>query len=183
MFKDRIKEIGRALFSRYLDSKLYDRCIVIKTQDGKHKLGTLKEKVRFIREQEVPNRVFRTRNKDPFTELDNDGHGENVICYTKEVVLYSDAFKKAFVDIPNTTGINDIMRYDIRAYLNKMADPVQECYSLQEEQLVSVQCHKVYHLNIIYRYASPNTDKDKLFTRTRLVLNREGIKRIEHVPV
>ncbi|MCB0190705.1 MAG: hypothetical protein KDJ65_02065 [Anaerolineae bacterium] len=183
MFKDRIKEIGRALFSRYLDNKLYDRRIVIKTQDGKHKLGTLKEKVRFIREDEVPNRVIRTRNKGHFTDLGNDGQGENVIRYTKEVVLYTDAFKRAFVDIPNTSGINDIMRYDIRAYLNKMADPTQEHYYLQDEQLLSLQCHKVYHLNIICRYASPNTDKDKLFTRTRLVLNREGIKRIEQVPV
>lgn len=183
MFKDRIKEIGRTLFSRYLDNKLYDRRIVIKTQDGKHKLGTLKEKVRFIREDKIPNRVIRTRNKGHFTDLDNDGQGENVIRYTKEVVLYTDAFKRAFVDVPNTSGINDIMRYDIRAYLNKMADPIQEHYYLQEEQLLSIQCHKVYHLNIIYRYASPNTDKDKLFTRTRLVLNREGIKRIEHVPV
>lgn len=91
--------------------------------------------------------------------------------------------KKAFVDIPNSSGINDIMRYDIRAYLSKMADPIQEHYFLQEEQLLPIQCHKVYHLNIIYRYASPNTDKDKLFTRTRLILNREGIKRIEHVSV
>ncbi len=183
MFKDRIKEIGRAFFARYLENKLYDRRIVIKTQDGKDKLGILKEKVNFIREEDVPNRVVRTRNKGPFNALDNDGYGENVIRYTKEVILHPDVFKKVFVDIPNITGINDIMRFDVRVYLNKMGEPIQERYYLQNEDLLPIKCHKVYHLNIVYRYASPEMAKDKLFTRTRLILNREGIKRVEHVPV
>src|SRR5688572_13350242 len=39
MFKDRIKELGRAFFTNYLQNALYDRRIVIRTQDGKHKLG------------------------------------------------------------------------------------------------------------------------------------------------
>ncbi len=183
MFKDRIKEIGRAFFSRYLENKLYDRRIVIKTQDGKHKLGILKEKMSFVREDELPNRVIRTRSKDPFTELDNDGYGENVIRYTKEVVLFTDTFKKIFADGPEITGINDISRYDIRAYLNKMAEPIHERSYLHDNQLVTVMGHKVYHLNLIYRYALPKTGKDKLYKRTRLVLNRRGIKRIEEIPI
>ncbi|HXW01516.1 MAG TPA: hypothetical protein VEC93_24105, partial [Anaerolineae bacterium] len=48
MFKDRIKEGGRHLFSQYLQSNLYDRRTIIRTQDGKHKLGILREKVSFV---------------------------------------------------------------------------------------------------------------------------------------
>ncbi len=183
MFKDRIKELSRALFARYLENKLYDRRIVIKTQDGHHKLGILKEKVSFIPEDAVPGRVLRTRNRDPFTELDNDGQGENIIRYTKEVILHTDTFKKNFTDVPEITGVNDIIRYDIRAYLNKMAEPIQERFYLQDEQLQSMMCHKVYHINIVSRYASPYPEKGKLYKRTRLVLNREGIKRVEHISV
>ena len=183
MFKDRIKELGRALFARYLQDNLYDRRIVIRTQDGNHKLGILKEKVAFVREKDIPKDAIRARNKDPFTELDNDGQGEDIICYSKEIVLYTQAFQDIFADVPEITGINDIIRYDIRVYLKKMAEPVQERIYVQDGQLCSVQCHKVYHLNFVTRYMSLYPKKVKLYKRIRLVLNREGIKRVEHVPV
>jgi len=183
MFKDRIKELSRTLFARYLENKLYDRRIVIKTQDGRYKLGILKEKVTFIPEDDVPNRVVRVRNRDVFTELDNNGHGENIIRYTKEVRLNTEMFKKAFSNFPEITGINDIIRYDIRAYLNKMGEPVQERFYLQDEQLLSIACHKVYRINIVSKYASPYPEKGKLYKRTRLILNQEGIKRVEHITV
>ncbi len=181
MFKDRIKETGRGLFSKYLEDNLYDRRIVIRTQDRQHKLGFLKEKVTFISERQLPKRVFRARNRDPFTELDNDGQGENIIRHTKEVTLNTNTFKKIFADAPDITGINDIMRYDIRAYLNKMAEPIQERFYVQDEQLVSILSHKVYRINIVSKYASPYPEKEKLYKRARLILNREGIKRVEHI--
>jgi hypothetical protein len=183
MFKDRIKEAGRLLFARYLQDKLYDRRIVIRTQDGRHKLGILKEKVCFVREEDVPKRVLSIRNRDEFSKLASDGQGENIICYSKEIVLYSDAFKQIFPDTPEITGINDIIRYDIRAHLKKMAEPTQEHFYLQDEQLRQVICHKVYHLNFVSKYSLRYPKKIKLYKRMRLVLNREGIKRIEHLPV
>ena len=183
MFKDRIKELGRALFARYLENALYDRRIVIRTQDDQYKLGVLKEKVTFISEGDLPKRVMRVRNRDPFSQLANNGHGEEIIRYTKEVVLYTDVFKKIFAGLPQISGINDIIRYDIRAYLNKMAEPVQERFYLQDEQLQAMDCHKVYHLNVVSRYASPYPEKGKLYKRSRLVLTQEGIKRVEHLLV
>lgn len=183
MFKDRIKESGRFFFARYLQDKLYDRRIVIRTQDGKHQLGILKEKVSFVREEDVPKRILATRNRDKFSRLANDGQAENIICYSKEIVLYSDAFKQVFPDTPDITGINDIIRYDIRAHLKKMAEPTQKRFYLQDEQLHRVTCHKVYHLNFVSKYSLRYPKKMKLYKRMRLVLNREGIKRIEHLPV
>lgn len=183
MFKDRIKESGRLVFSRYLQNKLYDRRIIIKTQDGKHKLGILREKVTFVNEADVPRPVLRARNRDKFTEMDNDWQGERIIRYTKEIRLFTNTFKKVFADAPEITGINDIMRYDIRAYLKKMGEPVQVRTSLEDGQLMTVACHKVYHLNIISRYRSIVPVKEKMHRRVRLILNRQGIKRIEHVPV
>jgi hypothetical protein len=85
--------------------------------------------------------------------------------------------------VPEITGINDIIRYDIRAYLRKMAEPVQPRNYLEAGQLKRVSCHKVYHLNFISRYRSIKPHKNELERRVRLVLNRRGIKRIEHVPI
>jgi hypothetical protein len=183
MFKDRIKELGRTFFAHYLQNNLYDRRIVIRTQDGKHKLGILKEKVFFVREEEVPKRILRARNRDEFTDLDNDGQGEEIICYSKEIVLYPNAFKKVFAGAPEITGINDIIRYDIRAHLKKMDEPVQTRHYLHNGQLHPVVCQKVYHLNLVSRYSAPHPEKVKLYKRVRLVLDREGIKRVEHIPI
>lgn len=178
MFKDRIKEIGRDLFSKRLRSFLHDHKITIRTQDG-IKLGLLKEKVDFVTEKQLPRLVRQTRNSDQFSALDNDGRGENIIRHTKEIVLYSDGFKKIFGETMQISGINDILRYDIRAYLNKMAEPIQERHYLANDALHSIECHKVYHLNIVSRYRSFHPQKDKTHKRIRLVLDRMGIRRME----
>ncbi len=183
MFKDRIKEAGRAIFARFLQDRLYDRRTVIRTQNGKHKLGWLKEKMAFVQEEDVPKPVLQGRNKDLMTALDNDGLTENIICYTKEVVLYTKVFQKVFPDLPQITGLNNIIRYDIRAYLRKMAEPIQTRYYLQDEELQIIPGHKVYHLNFISRYRTLKPEKVKLHKRIRLILNQEGIKRVEHLEV
>jgi len=183
MFKDRIKELGRAIFATYLQNNLYDRRIVIRTQDGKHKLGILKEKASFVREADLPKKIRRARNRDEFSDLDNDGQGEDIICHSKEITLYTNAFKGIFGDVPEITGINDIIRYDIRAYLRKMDEPVEVKNSLQNGHLQPVTCQRVYHLNLVSRYSAPHPEKVKLYRRVRLVLNRDGIKRVEHIPI
>ena len=58
MLKDRIKELGRYLFSAHLQTRLYDRRIDIRTQDGKQKLGVLREKMSFVNEADVPKPVY-----------------------------------------------------------------------------------------------------------------------------
>lgn len=181
MFKDRIKEFARDLLSSRLLGGLPDRRIDIKTLDGNHKLGVLREKVVFVREKDVPRPVMRARNKDMFNDLDNDGQGEDIICYTKDIILHASAFNKAFGGQPKVTGLNDILHYDIRAYLNKMADPYQRRLSLVDGRLKTINCHKVYNLNFISRYRAIQPTKEKYHTRTRLVLTRKGIKRIEEI--
>jgi hypothetical protein len=183
MFKDRIKELGKNLFAKYMENTLYDRRTTIRTQDGKHRLGILREKVFFVREKDIPKSILRARNRDQITELDNEGQGEDVICYAKDIVLFTNVFKEVFIDGPEITGINDIIRFDVRPYLRKMAEPVQGRNHLEAGQLKTFLCHKVYHLNFISRYRSIQPKKDKFDKRLRLILNREGIKRVEQVPM
>ena len=183
MFKDRIKEIGRVLLTSKLHAFLYDRRINIKTLDGKYKLAVLREKISFISEKDLPQSVLTARHKDPFADLDNEGMGETVICHTKDIVLDASLFPKAFKGLPKVNGINDIIRYNIQAYLRKMADPVKEQLLLKNSQLKTVHTHKVYHVNVVSRYKSINPRVEILHKRMRLVLTRQGIKRIEHISV
>lgn len=182
MFKDRIKELGRSLFAKYLQSVLYDRRIVIKTLDGKHKLGILREKMSFVREKDIPATILAVRNRDQMTDLDNDGQGEHVICYAKDIVLHTDTFKDVFVSMPEITGLNDIMRYNIRAYLDKMDEPIQAKNYLDGGQAKTALCDKVYHLNLVFKYGSSHRESEEVYKHIRLILNQQGLKRIEHVP-
>jgi len=183
MFKDRIKELGRNFFSGYLQNFLYDRRIIIRTLDGKHKLGVLREKVSFIRVKDVPKKVMTLRNQDTMEIVDNLGQVQQVICYSKDITLFTDTFESVFSDVPEITGINDIMRYDIRAYLKRMAEPVQERNYLENGELKTALCHKVYHLNFVSKYTAVSSQKEKIYRHSRLVLNQEGIKRVEHIPI
>lgn len=181
MFKDRIKQLGQTLFAGKLHSNLFDRRINIKTLDGKYKLATLREKITFMKESEISPEVRLGRQKDPFADLDNDQKGETIICHTKDVALNADLFRKAFAGLPKISGLNDIIRYDIYRYLRKMDDPVEENLLLREEKLEVVQAQKVYHINIVSQYSSTSFGNEKIHRRMRLVLNRLGIKRIEHI--
>ncbi len=183
MFKDRIKEAGRALLAGKLLANIYDRRINIKTLDGIYKLATLREKITFMKEGDISPEVRTARQKDPFADLDNDRQGETIICHTKDIVLNGDLFRKAFAGLPKTSGLNDIIRYDIYPYLRKMDDPIEEQLLLSEGELKTVQVHKVYHVNFVSQYTSISQQNERIYRRMRLVLNRLGIKRIEHIPL
>ncbi|MEZ4707280.1 MAG: hypothetical protein R3A44_08745 [Caldilineaceae bacterium] len=183
MFKDRIKELGRAFFARSLHNRLYDRRIVVKTLDGEHEIGYIREKVRFVSEQAAPPAVLQARNRQLLSDIANDGQGEQVICYAKEVVLYKDIFRKLYGESLPIRGLNDIMRYDVHQLLRKMANPRQSKYMLDGDELKPVRCHKVYHVNIVSVYRVRTPISDEVITKTRLVLDRKGIKRVEQLPV
>ena len=152
MLKDRIKELGRYLFATQLQSRLYDRRIDIRTQDGKYKLGVLREKVAFVSESSVPKPVLKARSKDLFADLENDWRGETIICYTKDIVLQRKAFDKVYAETAEISGLNDIIRFDIRLFLRKMAEPSHLRPYLKNGQLCLAECHKVYHVHLVSRY-------------------------------
>jgi hypothetical protein len=137
--------------------------------------------VRFIEEADVPLSVLRARNRDHITDISNEGRGEYIICYTKEIELQIKNAAKILPGFPEITGVNDILRFDIRHFLNKMAEPMQERFVIQEGSLVSLLCHKVYHVNLISRYRAVRPGLAKENRHLRLILNQDGIRRIEQV--
>lgn len=183
MFKDRIKEISKDLLDRMLKHQIYDRRISIRAEAGGQKLGVLREKVTFMDETDVPLSVLNARDKGHFVELDNYGQSEVIIRYTKDIVLNVPAIKKAFKWLPNVSGLNDITRLDVRPFLNRMAEPVLERLCVEDGKLVPAYTKKVYHINMVAKYSSDMPTHAKLYTRTRLVLSRDGIERVEQISV
>lgn len=182
MFKDRIKEVGRLLSVRLLRNVLYDRRITLETYDRGHDLGFLREKVSFVPPEEIPPPVRELRRLGQATGLEGDGQQESVIAYTKSVTLFSQKFARIYPGGPVLTGVNDILRLDVRPFLHKMADPVQRKPLLRNGKVVLVRCKKVYHLHLV-SVIRDGSDAPPRYTSSLLTLNRKGIVRVTPLPL
>jgi deoxyxylulose-5-phosphate synthase len=78
----------------------------------------------------------------------------------------------------NIEGINSIMRFDISKFLHKMDNSRKDIFILKKNTYKEIYGERVYHINLVIKYI---TYKDTVFKKFRIVLNRNGIKRIEEV--
>jgi hypothetical protein len=70
------------------------------------------------------------------------------------------------------------MRFNVQEFLRRMDDPKKELFVMNDEGYHRIRGARVYHLNMIVRMTFGGQG---LHMRYRVVLNREGIKRIEYV--
>jgi hypothetical protein len=181
MFKDRIKELGRAMSAHILSRQLYDYRTTIQTQDGQRKLGYVREKMVHVppnaAHKRVPPEAWDARRSDPHYEPELLGKPESIIHYAKQVTLRKDAFRYLAEDGLEISVINDITRLDIRHFLRKMDNPYEERLMLRNGRVEQVRCQRTYPLNLISVFGA----EDGAITceRTLVVLSRKGIVRIE----
>jgi hypothetical protein len=180
MFKDRIKELARARFSRVLERRLFDRKVVILDPAG-GELGTLQEKVEIMREQRLPDdvRAARAAHVDPSVREAESELEESVIHYRKQILLSGSALERRGVG-HDAAGITDIMRFHVGRFLHDMDEPDQEIEYMDEgtRALRPIRAAKVYHVDVVFRFAA-RPDEPPATTLMRLVMDRNGIKRLE----
>lgn len=177
MFKDRIKESGRTFSSRLLNRHLYDYRTEIETQDGRRRLGNVREKVSYLSMSNVPTAVITARGAGLHDEPIFAGNIETVLLYAKLVTLRNDAFDYLSKDGVKVTAINDIVRFDVRPFLRKMDDPYEARLMVKGDKVHVVRCHRTYHLNLVSVFAGETGAIT--CERTLVVLDRKGIQQIE----
>jgi hypothetical protein len=181
MFKDRIKELGRAMSAQLLSRRLFDYRTKIQTQDGERTLGYVREKMVHVRpkgrEKRVPAAVSAMRAADPHYEPELLGKPETIIHYAKQVTLQKDAYRYLGEDGLAISAINDITRIDVRSFLRKMDNPYEDRLVLQDGTVQHLRCQRVYPLNLISVFGTE--DGATTCERTLVMLNRKGIVRIE----
>jgi hypothetical protein len=177
MFKDRIKELFRNYLSGKLRTFLCDyRTDIFSSLD--RKVGICRESFNFIPESKLPKGMAKLRNKDYVAELDNGCLGEDIIHARKGVRLFPKACARILEGF-SVDGVVDIMRFNIRRFLEKMDNPGQDLLYVSGGELVEAKGRRVYHVNLIIKYGMPgHEDRFKLF---RLILSRNGIRRIEEL--
>lgn len=179
MFKDRIKELMRDRIANALVGKFFDQRIDIRKDGKRRKLGTIKKKVFFSKYDRVPKKVRRKREKAITDIMDDEFAGESVLCHAREISLRANAFKSIFSSSLPVSGINDIIRINIRFLLDRMDDPVDMRYALGQDGLRGVKVHRVYYVYVVSKYKSISPHKETLYVLHRVVLSRKGIVRVE----
>jgi len=178
ILKDRIKELIRIYFSGKYRKTHFDHKTKIYS-GKKNNIGQCRENFSYIKDEHIPERIKKRRNRSHLTEIENNLQGETTILYRKHIKLYGKKLKNVYKKY-RINGINDIARFNISSFLEKMTNPEIPMYILNKESYKKIYGNKVYHINIIINFKTPNNE---FFRRYRIVLNRNGIIRINKVMI
>jgi len=176
IFKDRIKELTRLYLLKKINKSLFDHKTGI-FSDERQKIGVCKEAINFINENQLPDIIKTIRKKEHITEIANHWKGEEIILYRRQIHLYSKKLKSVYKEF-NIEGVNDIIRFNIFRFLNKMDNPSKTIYTLKDDKVQIINGKRVYHLNLIIKISR---EEKVQFQRVRLILSRNGIERIEQI--
>ncbi|MBK5719709.1 hypothetical protein JGH11_02360 [Dysgonomonas sp. Marseille-P4677] len=169
MFKDRIKDMMRYYFSSKLGKKYFDMKLNLSIR--KQEIGWVKEGFDYIEESKLPEEVRNMRARSPLVEAENNVYDEKIILYRKWVSLSRKDIEK--YKEYRLSGINDITRFNLLNYTQKMDNPSIPLYiSNEEEGFLTIEGNKVYPLYFIIQCKS---SEDEYFRRYRVLFNRNGI--------
>ncbi|MBW6491404.1 MAG: hypothetical protein K0B15_09460 [Lentimicrobium sp.] len=173
MLKDRIKEVTRYYFAHKLGRRFFDHRTDISLSE--HKIGWSKESMVFVPESKVPDEVVKVRNRSAILEADNRNNREKIILYRKLVRLNRRSLNECS-QYP-TNGMNDIIRFNVSNFIQKMDNPIVPLYFPGENgQVEIVKGEKMYYINLVLQL---NNEDQITYKRYRIVLNRKGIREIE----
>jgi len=173
MLKDRIKENTRTIFNSIIQKYYPDRSFEIFDKNNKMNIGSCKEIVDFIKFRDLPNEILQIREASHKTMIEREGKPETVIKYSKIIELKT---LKISENHKRHSNINDIIRFNIKNFLQYADDPISNevFWDSEENKVINIPCAKVYHLNIIFRMKLPN--KLIKYNKIRIVLDQKGIK-------
>lgn len=175
MLKDRLKELMRYYFAHQLGTRYFDNKTTIYIKDTP--IGWSKEAMDFITESKAPQEVMGIRSRTSLVEAENRTVDEKILLYRKLVYVDREEIDKNS-DYP-IAGINDIMRLHLTRFMQKMDNPGEALYLLDEDNAVSViQGEKVYYLNIVMQLQFDNQTHYKRF---RVIFTQAGITGLEEL--
>lgn len=175
--KDRIKEWTRtSLTSRILrwdhDRKVLGNALAA-VGFGEFS-GRARERMRFMEPQQVPAEVARLRLAHRKMRM-LASEQEHVLHYHRWL-----EFRSSERPVPSGFGVQDLFRLGLDEFIKRLDDPIDQVsfYDHKSAQFKTVQVPKVYHLNLVLIARNVMTN-EQVQTRTRIILNQQGIVRME----
>jgi hypothetical protein len=175
MFKDRIKEIVRGILLHWQPKLVADDISALADPLTKKRIGRTRSRVRFLEGKNVPEfaRQLRETISNPFRNI---LPAETVLHFHHNMKLDN---KSLLASHSRLDGIGAIFRLRIDSWLKQMDDPVNSIHYVNETAHATMQANRVYHINMAVRFCRSNKDAKGQVFHARLILNRNGILRVE----
>lgn len=175
VFKDRIKDVMRYYFTSNMSKKYFDNKLKLSIRN--QEIGFIKESFDFVQESKLPEEIRSLRNRLPLIEAENKVYGEKIIRYRKWVSLSHKEIER--YKEYHLTGINDITRFNLMQYIQKMDNPTIPLYDLNEfEGYETFEGVKVYALYFVLKCVSDTNEYNRKY---RVLFNRTGITDIKEL--
>lgn len=179
ILKDRIKEGVKSYYKKKVNIWFPDfKTKIYSPQD--FPIGELKENFSFIEKENLPEEIYKARNKEFHNHLEALHRHETIIYYKREVTLFEHPENALALN-----ELNMIFRYNIHRYLQKASDPIQYRAMLREDNfdLIEQKLPKVYHLNIVMKetHAANNHKIESKIKKYRIILDKTGIQQVENL--
>lgn len=174
MIKDRLKDLTRMSFAHKLKDKYFDNKNIISIKNNI--IGWEKEGMDFITDEKVPREVLKLRNRSAL-EADNHLLEEKIILYRKRVFIDNAKLRGNYSY--DFTGINDIMRFHINRFTQKMDNPNITITGVADDRtLQTIESLKIYTLYFVLQFCYEDQLEYKSF---KITATRDGIIDIKAV--
>ncbi len=179
IFKDRIKAVMQGYFLKHRSRYSYDFRQKIRNALG-DEIGMCSEGFHYCSESDLDPQIIRLRDRRTLGRLENASQKDNVMVFRKRIEL-SGVRNKDIYEKFNVNGMVDILRISTRHWTYKMDNPYRVIFISDGKEINPIRANRDYHVNMILRYGNKN-GRDK-FERFRLILCRDGIRKLEKVNV
>ncbi len=190
VFKDRIKEWSKDYFNEQLkhhlpdfDMHMFYTHVDVYGDSHRYFLGTSHEFMRYLYKKAVSPDVLYVREMGHESALEPQ-RNEIVLHYSKKLHFNPESLHQ----LDQVKHLKKVVRFDLSKFLAKLDEPSKSLsYYCPEKGISLMKAPKVYHLNVVFRYAvhhSRGASKKRHhveFERMRIILNKKGIIRIEEV--
>ena len=175
MLKDRIKDLMRYYFAHRLGNKYFDNKAEVRILD--HKVGLIKEGVDFISENKTPSEIMDIRGRSSLVEAENRIFEEKILLYRKRIVI--DNEQLGLASAYPVKGINEILRFHMHRFVQKMDNPEVPVDTVDGEgRVATVKVQKIYYINVVMQLVEGTATS---LHRFRIVMTRKGILDVQKI--
>lgn len=179
VFKDRIKEGLRLLFSRIVPRLIADQISSFVSPRTGKKLSRAKILIDITKAHKVPQNIqdIRRQGSNPFQDMLPI---EDVVHYTRYVRIYKT--EKSKIVGPWINAMTVITRIRIDDWLKEMDDPSDVMYQVgaADGDFEQQNAERVYHMHLVLEEFSKK-DGSSTFWHYCVILNKKGIVRLEKI--
>ncbi len=173
MFKDRIKEWFRSLFSNILHKQVLDHRFNL-YDDNSRKIGSSIDGFSFVPRKNLDIEILKIREASDNDFISHTSANEKIMKFTRINKIKTKSFLKTFKDI-SLRGVNDIIRFNFSPIILRLEDTLTPIYVHKKGKVKIVYTDKQIPIHII---TAIKFDNDITYQHYKVSIDKHGIQQL-----